>query len=450
MKNKMYLLNVLAFLMGLFACNNVIYLFKIGDTYINIEYVLAVITACVIFVKDSKKFLGAFKDINKYFKAFIIIMFLSVIPLIIVFKDSLGSITSFFNGMVLFFLCFCIYIDIVALKEKKDLFINGFKIGFILNIILSLIQYITYKNGNYFSLYNYFPQPAFQINSYYGMKNSLQMSTDTFNIYGYRAQGFFLETSYYMAFLISSAIVLFSITKFSFFKSIIIIIAIFTIIQTSSGNMIILFGTFILYYLLKYAKRGEKNTYKINIKKVFLIYIIFSLSLIFVISQRDIINDFFVNNNIINKIINNLETANIANEGNKERFDNMKKAMALTLKYPFGVGYNMSYTILGREYGNELNTIAAFNRLITIQLELGLLGTLAYIIYIYEIGIKLLLKSKSKYSLSVAISVLGIFVCQVGNGIGFSYPFVMFMFALANIELNCLIKKEGVLKDDKQ
>lgn len=434
MKNKMCLLNVLAFLMGLFACNNVIYLFKIGDTYINIEYVLAVITACVIFVKDSKKFWGAFKDINKYFKAFIIIMFLSVIPLIIVFNDSLGSISSFFNGMVLFFLCFCIYIDIVALQEKKDLFINGFKIGFILNIILSLIQYITYKNGNYFSLYNYFPQPAFQINSYYGMKSSLQMSSDTFNIYGYRAQGFFLETSYYMAFLISSAIVLFAITKFSLFKSIIIIIAIFTIIQTSSGNMIILLSTFILYYLLKNAKRGEKNTYKINIKKIFLIYIIFSIGLIFAISQRDTISDFLINNNIVNKIIKNFETANIANEGNKERFDNMKKALNLAWDYPFGVGYNMSYTMMRNEYGNEIRVTSAFNRLITIQLELGFLGTITYLIYIYQVGIKLFLKAKENYSLALGIAVFGVFVCQVGNGIGFSYPFVMFIFALADIE----------------
>lgn len=433
---------IFALFLGIIVCNNVIYALKVGKTYINISYIYGIIIFLFFIIFKKRGLTKCFKEINYNFRIYIVIALLSVIMAIITFTDNLSVVMSYFNGIIMLVFNLILYMDVLFLKDYKKSILKGLIIGYILNIILSLIQYITYNNGNYFSLYYFFPQPAFQINSYYGANSILQQTTDTFNIYGYRAQGFFLETSYYMAFIATTSVILFVSTNKSLIKILSIISMIFIIALTSSGNLIIILFTFIMYFIFKKIKcnninkMNNKTKNKINIKTFTLFFLIIvliiGLSLLNISKIKEIIDT----NNILEKFINNINSANIADEGNKGRATSMLKSLELILKYPLGVGYNLSPTLLSMEFEKgTLEANSTFNRLITIQLEQGPLGLIFYIIYIYNISGVLILKARDKYTLALGVGVLGAFICQIGNGIG-SFPFIILIFALANIELN--------------
>ena len=433
---------IFALFLGIIVCNNVIYALKVGKTYINISYIYGIIIFLFFIIFKKKGLTKCFKEINYNFRIYVVIALLSVIMAIITFTDNLSVVMSYFNGIIMLVFNLILYMDVLFLKDYKKSILKGLIIGYILNIILSLIQYITYNNGNYFSLYYFFPQPAFQINSYYGANSILQQTTDTFNIYGYRAQGFFLETSYYMAFIATTSVILFVSTNKSLIKILSIISMIFIIALTSSGNLIIILFTFIMYFIFKKIKcnninkMNNKTKNKINIKTFTLFFLIIvliiGLSLLNISKIKEIIDT----NNIFEKFINNINSANIADEGNKGRATSMLKSLELILKYPLGVGYNLSPTLLSMEFENgTLEANSTFNRLITIQLEQGPLGLIFYIIYIYNISGVLILKARDKYTLALGVGVLGAFICQIGNGIGI-FPFIILIFALANIELN--------------
>lgn len=439
----------LAIFLGIIVCNNVVYAFKIGKTYINISFVYGIIICMFFITFRNKNIKRCVKEINYNFRIYVIIALLSIIFAVITFTDEISVVSSYFNGIIMLILNLILYMDVIFLKDYKNYILKGLIVGFILNMVLSLIQYVTYNNGNYFSLYYYFPQPAFQINSYFGAKNFLQQSADTFDIYGYRAQGFFLETSYYMAFIASTAIILFIITNKSFLKILSIASMIFIIALTSSGNMIIIFFTFIMYlFFTKIKKKNcNKEIKKINMKEFTTLFLLSTCVLGIVFLNFSKVKEVITTNNIYEKFINNIKSANIADEGNKGRATSMVKALELILKYPLGVGYNMSSTLLSMEFEKgTLETNSTFNRLITIQLEQGPLGLIFYIIYIYNISGVLILKAREKYTLALGIGVLGAFICQVGNGIGF-FPFIILIFALANIELNKM--KEEILNDKR-
>lgn len=447
-KNTNRIEKIVAFILGLIICNNVIYFFKIGRTYINISFVYGVAVFLFLVIVKKKNIKKCIKEINIYFRLFILCALVSIIPLIIVFYKELSLISSYFNGIIALLLCVFLYADVILLKEHKKDILKGLAIGFSLNTVLSLIQYVTFNNGNYFSLYTYFPQPAFQINSYFGVKNTLQNSLDTFNIYGYRAQGFFLETSYYFAFIAGTAIVLFVTVKNSIIKILSFFSVVFIIALTSSGNMIIIISTFIMFYVMGRIKKSKdyKDT-KLRKKNILYAFFMILLFFLFFITNINKIQEIVIKNNVYDKFINNVNTANITNDGNKDRLNSMIKSLKLILKYPLGVGYNMSPTLLNLEYDvGELETNTTFNSLITIQLEEGILGTIVYAMYICNISIFLICKAKEKYTLALGIATFAIFICQIGNGIGF-FPFVILMFALANIEQNELMSnKKDILE----
>ncbi|MCO1600971.1 hypothetical protein [Desulfosporosinus nitroreducens] len=438
-KEKLW--NMFAFLFGVLSCNNIIYLFKVGNTYINIIYTLSSIFILFVFLTKSNVIVNTFKIFSKYLLIFSILVFLSFIPMILVSKSDSDYITTFFNGQLSYFLNIILYFSYLLLRDNKKSLLDGVWIGFSINIFFSLLSYFLFKSGNYFSLYNYFPQPAFAMPVPWQSANELGLINDNLKvIFSYRAQGLFLETSHYVAFLVGTFLLFWDYIKPSFFKKVVYIACLFLTIISWSANLVTL--TFvILVYMIRCNKISiyKLINRKILVLKASLFFIGCSFLILILFLNIDRLSFLFQSNDFLESLIESFKTANLADSSNSERFTNMLLGYNLVWKYPFGVGYNMVPSLLMNEY--SLRVYSTFNHLITTQLELGFLGTLVYCSIILSLSIPLLKRGRSIYQVALGVSVLGVFICQVANGIKY-FPFILLLFALASMEIdNIRIKR---------
>ena len=435
--NKGNIPAVLSFLLGLLSCNNVLYAFKVGNTYINIVFLLSFVMFVVFLAIRRPKLRRAVREIDKTLKLFVVMAVVSSISAIIVFASTPSLIMSMVNGFIELFLFATLYICVLFLKEHRKYIVSGIIVGVILNIILSIIQYQIYSGGGEFSLFQFFPQPSFVISSHWGGHEALYGEGASL-IFQYRPQGFFLETSYYMALLSSGVALLLARLKFGPVKALVIFLLFLTLLLSISGNLIIVIMVILLYYAVimvrKIKTRGLGDEKK-RPRQRFWSILTTALIIVVPIFSLGAISNFMNENDVYKKLSQSISSANIADDNNAERSGNMAKSLSLVPQYPLGVGYNMSSRLLGREYGDDLKAHSAFNRLITIQLEVGFVGLILYIVYIVRMSVIPLLRERTKYGVALTISVLGLFVCQIGNGIGF-FPFIVIILALANIQAN--------------
>lgn len=418
----------IAILLGIIVCNNVIYAFKINNTYINIAFIASIIIFLYLIIFRHKKLFKAIKNINIYFKIFIIICFLSVIPMII-FCDNKSFYTSYITGIVYLIVTLTIYINVYFLKSEKEYIYKGLLYGFLLNVILSLIQYITYLAGSCFSLFEFFPQDAFQV------CNINLKSAMTMYIPSYRAQGFFLETSYYMIFLASTIMLYRARTKNNFRNLLVILIALFCMVNSTTATMVLVFMAMILYFIINKVKTSkEKKKEIVTGYKILGICACF-LALLIMLLVSNKFTQYFNFEEMWDKISTSMLTADINNEDNEERSQAMDNGIKLALKYPFGGGYNLMTKLMMEEYNGEMKVYTTFNYFITLCIEIGIVGALIFTIYIISLTIKLTIKTKDKKKIAIGISVLVTFIGQVACGTNFILlPFIILIYALADLE----------------
>lgn len=417
---------ILAFFQGFALCNNVIYIFNYNTFYLNISCLVSLITLVYIIIKEKNNISKYLKQIDKLFYLFLLFCLLSVIPMFFYFKNDLSIINAFFNGLPSLVLIFIQYFIIIALYDHKKNIFQGVLFGFIINIIFSLLQYIFFQQKQVFTLYRLFPNPAFQIPGDYFVLSAMPDIVSSLKIYSFRAQGLFLETSYFLTFVIGSILIVMNIVKNNILKVILLLISLWLCIISESGNLLILLFTLITYLVVCFIKR--KGTKIINRKVMLLIpcvMIIVCLTAIYVVN----------NPKITNSLDNSLLSANMEDSGNHERFLSIERGMDLIIKYPFGIGYNMSSTIYAKEYGNEYVN-AIFSTLLVNELEIGLLGNLMYIIFSLKMIVYALRKKEDKTSLALGLSALGMFVCQITNGISYWLMlYVICAFAMINASM---------------
>lgn len=417
---------ILAFLQGFALCNNVIYIFNYNTFYLNISCLVSLITLVYIIIKEKNNISKYLKQIDKFFYLFLFFCLLSIIPMFFYFKNDLSVTNAFFNGLPSLVLIFIQYFIMIALYDHKKNIFQGILFGFIINIIFSLLQYIFFQQKQVFTLYRLFPNPAFQIPGDYFVLSTMPNIVSSLKIYSFRAQGLFLETSYFLTFVIGSVLIVMNVIKNNVSKIILLLISLWLCIISESGNLLILLFILMAYLVISFIKRKDKKT--INRKIVLLIpciMVVVCLSALFVIN----------NPKITNSLDNSIISANMEDSGNHERFLSIERGMDLIIKYPFGIGYNMSSTIYAREYGNEYVN-AIFSTLLVNELEIGLLGNLMYIIFSLKMIVYALRKKEDKTSLVLGLSALGVFACQITNGISYWLMlYIICIFAMINASM---------------
>lgn len=415
---------LLAFLQGLAICNNVLYIFNYNTFYLNISCLISLISLIYIFIMERKKISIYLKKIDMFFYLFLFCCLLSIVPMFFYFNNDFSLTNAFFNGMPSLVLIFIQYFTIIALYDCKKNMLYGILLGFIINILYSTLQYIFFQMNSVITLYNLFSNPAFQVPGNYFVLNSTDKFMSAFKIYTFRAQGLFLETSYFLTFIIGSILLVINLIKNKILKLVIILITIWLCTISESGNLIILFLVLFLYFILTFFI--NKKQYFNRKTLLFIPLLLLTCCLVICYIGND--------SNIINNISDSLFSADISSAGNKERFISIKRGIDLILKYPFGVGYNMSSIIYEMEYGNEY-TSAIFSTLLANELELGLVGNMIYVIFSIKIIISSLRK-KDKLSIALGLSALGLFLCQITNGIGYWLMiYIISIFAIINARI---------------
>ncbi|MGL5435347.1 MAG: O-antigen ligase family protein [Lachnospiraceae bacterium] len=423
---KITIYRFIAFIIGFLCCSNIFYLFKVGNTYIQIVFVLTSLVCVIYLFRRSKEFFQAIRNMNLFFRIYFILALLSIINVILFM--GFGYLETYIKGIISLTLTASLYLAVLFLKDYKKQLINGVYIGFISNMVYTIIQFIAYNHGITLSLYQLFPQKVFQVSTFW-LSNSFSNFLG-FNIYYFRPLGFFLETSYFVAFVISVILLVFNRGKRNWFDPILMIIVLFSLVLTASGNLVILMVIIFLYVVFVILKK-RKVKYIINSKTFFYHFFLVIILLLTVLLNLSKFTSFLENNNIVQNLTKSIETSDLTNEDNAERFYNMLASIELIPENPIGSGFNMSVSLL-KNNAPDLRVFTTFNYLLTTMLDLGFVGLIVYLIFIYQITVKVLFKAKSKYEIAVSIGAFGAFLCQIANGLGF-YPFTVLIFALSNL-----------------
>lgn len=410
---KSQIKRIVSYFIGLFAVQNVIYAFKISNTYINIELLLGFISVILLLLIDPKSLFEAVNKTEKSLKWYLLSIGISFLYLINYSAFNPGTrIISFFNGLIALFLSLSLYYCIIALRKNRLLMIKGLWHGLIINTIVSILQLIMFNSGSYFSLYDLFPEDYYYVSIKWGMPGTLHLSNiQEWLIYSYRASGLYLECSYFVASMTCVLIFCWSYRKAKTFDYAIFLILTILIAMSGSGNFVIYSVIFVIYFSYILANKAHIHKKMIVSKKKILIILmaVFGFFCLFENGLMDL-------SSLVEGIEESIVGAKISDEGNNERLTFMIAAFHFYLTYPVGVGYNMASNAL-RSYSS---TYAAFNYFLTVLIELGPVGLVAYLNLWYKniIGV---IKKVEPPRKAIFIGLLAAIIFQFANGTGFTH-----------------------------
>ena len=248
----------MAYWLGLLSTQGIIYVFKVGNTYINIELLVGLMAFVLLTLRHSGEMIGQIKKTDTTIKVYLLSILISFVDVVIYFlQDRSIKVQSYFNGLVMLMLSIMIYYSIILLKKYQMAVIKGIWHGLIINVIVSALQYIFFQRGSYFTLNDLFPQNGFYISIPWTVAQTKSYDPHWL-IYSYRAQGMFLEASYFVSALTTIILMLaaFEFKKNSFSKIIITIIAVFLSLISSSGNFVVLTFGILVYWLTTRKRTG--------------------------------------------------------------------------------------------------------------------------------------------------------------------------------------------------
>lgn len=406
----------LAYLIGLFAVQNVIYVFKISNTYINVELFLGFISILFLLVFSPKLLYEALHRTDNALRWYLLSIGLSFVYLVNYAAFNPGTrIISFFMGLISLTLSLSVYYSVISLRLYRPFIIKGLWHGFVINIIVSVLQLVMFNMGSYFSLYDIFPEDFYYVSIKWGMPGTAHLADiREWLIYSYRASGLYLECSYFVASMTCVIIFCWSYRKNRAIDYILMFLLTILIAMSGSGNFVIYFAMLILFFVYFFVSRPksyqpiEKARIIIVASLVFFVGII----MVFYAAEKKIV-DLDI---IIAGIEESLLGANIKDEGNSERLTFMLSAIRLYFTYPIGVGYNMASNAL-RTYSS---TYAAFNYFLTVLIELGPIGLVAYLNLWYR-NIMEVIKKIEHPRKAIFIGLLAMIIFQFANGTGFTH-----------------------------
>lgn len=412
-----------AFILGIMTCQNVIYCFKISNTYINIFQLVTFVVFLFNLLTRHKEVEKALVLTDRRLSMFYGCCYFSIVLLFFVmFIVPDAKVTSFFSGLITYTLAFMYYVCVIIYKDDVDSFIKGITAGFFINVIVCVAEYICFARGTYFSLYNVFPQPFYYVSIPWENRSILIQNESL--IYSYRASGLFLEASHFISYL--SVVVLIVWTNCSKRKTIAVAVSVVTILTLISGS-----GTFAAYALtialfFAICTLKEHQIKKTTLKQILLIGAIAGALLI--LGSHKTIDRMFQERTISDFLSIALKTSNILDADNSTRLIFMKNAIKAIRIFPLGIGCNMAPTVLNQLYG----TYSTFSFLLSVILEFGPVAAIIYVWFLVDTMKTSIGNALNRYDVALGVSFLVIMAVQFANGIGLSC-YILAIFALARI-----------------
>lgn len=192
---------IFIFVFALSLCQNVIYVMKIGNTYLNICQVLAVLYVFGTLLQKGK--IGYIKKsirllhYQPLFVCFALSIFLSVITLL--FYPGENYFVNTIKGLIVLSTSIAVCGSTYNLAFDK-VFLRGLIAGYFINVIFSALQYVSFNSGGMpVTLAYFFPQNFYYVCMQWA-QNVLEITSMEASIYSYRASGLFLECSHYVVY----------------------------------------------------------------------------------------------------------------------------------------------------------------------------------------------------------------------------------------------------------
>ena len=415
---------IIAILLGISACTNVVYAFQLNNTAVLISYVVSFVGIMYCTVCSKFKIRNFIKETPIFLKLYLIVCMLSGVLIPISFGFDIEAFSTFIKGIILLLSGYCIYVLVLNLKEELKYIIYGLLIGLIINILYSFLSLIAFNLNSYITLYNLFPQRAFYMCIKWGI--SYGNFPKEYLLYSYRAQGLFLEASHFTCFLITICLPVIISIKNKFFKLIFLISVLYLTMISATPNFIVLIIEFIVCYLISSHISLKKNNKTIKSSSAFIFMFLIVLSMLILVN---------INKIGISKYISNIdraiETLNVSDKSNSQRFDGMKLGLKYFLENPLGIGYNLEPYMFSKTIeGYSLKS--SFSYMIRLLLETGPLGLLSYVMLILNYVKMCFQKNKDKMQIALGASCLFCMISQFANGITMM-PYIWLLFGIIQI-----------------
>lgn len=375
--------NSYLFLIGFSLCANIFAVFVYGSTAFTLPLLLPLPLIIYRLIKDKKMFFAYFKSLPISFYCFLLSILISII-IAIFYTNNFLEYSRTLKGLLIFGLnSFSLLLTGIMVGNNKRFVFLGLTFGFILNAVTSIISFFAFYIFGYILTLN----KTFVLDAFYA------------NNYSFGAQGLFLEPSHFAGFVLVIYYVLFWYYKNSRDRIMLTICAWIMFILYGQGNTILfiisqmillffLFGKRIFHYV-----KTEIMPHKTRIVVTLAIFFL-AVGIILILALIPF-RPFIV------KILNE---ANPLSSANTERFLSVMVGLNIFINNPWGVGYNLGSTIIGRLYGDVLSTASTHNFWVRIMVEQGLLGILSFVLFIAVI-LKKTLHNTNKNSCVLFIAV---------------------------------------------
>lgn len=420
---------VAAFLLGMFSTMGCVYVFSIGDSSVSISLAFAMVclVGMLVFRKEAD---GMAAGIDRSVILFLAIALCSsVVTLVLcvtgVFPDEALPVP--FRGYAVLVCCIAQYYVTVRLYGYRDFIIRGLVTGIIASFVLSILAFLSFERGTWFSLYTIFPQPSFAVAAPYASWGTIPEGAG--KIAQYRPQGFFLECSHLMIFLIGLMPLAIYSAKSKSSKTVLMIFAAFACVTSKSPNALFLLAeALILWRVIGNRKALTKSERRIDHAVILIILTCFLACSLVVVENPSILADSITQ---LGTAIADLDVVNSTDGGTSERWDYMQKGALLLGAFPFGAGYNTETFLLTLHYGDEV--VSTHTLVLKLLLEVGPLGLAAYVYMIARHSICLLKKTCTTRQRIIGLGVLFMAFCQFTNGVAIA-PWMWMLLGMAHAE----------------
>lgn len=437
-----------ALFLGLCFAQDICYVGRIGNLYVDVLYPAALVILMLrVVLNPAETERDIFVCFDRRMLPFLVVVALSlVLALVATVVRSGVQISSYANGLIILATSIAVYLTVLSLRAYISYILRGLWVGLLISVIVSIAQYFTFQNGGAFTFYSLFPQPAFYISVPWEASSSWASNAD-YLVFSYRAQGLYLECSYFVA----AATMIYVVTGgkkagSDLLRTIVLITLFVLFAMSATGNMVFFVAFILLAYILRrisgvgnvgILRRKRSPLEWIAMGAVLFLTISFSAYVLF--ENRDI-GAFVDVDTITGGLKKGIESTDIAGGENEGRFLCMSNAIAEFLQSPWGVGYNMASSVLRVDYG----TNTTFSYFLTLLVELGIPGLIAYGYFVVKLIINLLSHSSDcrAYRIGLAVSIMALTGFQAGNGSGL-IPIAWCLFALAAIEVSRDCKGSG-------